>query len=43
MQLTEAGGDLTGNDKLKREGYVDEAEVKTKDVVDKVADKLRGK
>ena len=43
----EAAGDLTGNDKLKREGQVDQVAAKvrqkTDDVVDGVKDKLTDK
>jgi uncharacterized protein YjbJ (UPF0337 family) len=38
----EAVGDLTDDDKLKREGQVDQAKGKVKDAVDKVADKVTG-
>jgi len=40
-RVKEAAGDLTDNDDLKREGKVDQAEGKVKDVVDKVADKFK--
>ncbi len=36
----EAAGDLTGNEKLQREGKVDQAKGKVKETVDKVADKV---
>jgi uncharacterized protein YjbJ (UPF0337 family) len=39
----EAVGDVTGDDKLKREGKVDQGKGKVKDAVDKVADKVTGK
>jgi uncharacterized protein YjbJ (UPF0337 family) len=39
----EAVGDVTGNDKLKREGKVDRGKGKVKDAVDKVADKVTEK
>lgn len=38
----QAAGDLTDDEKLKREGRADRAEGKVKQAVDKVADKLRG-
>jgi uncharacterized protein YjbJ (UPF0337 family) len=39
----EALGDLTDNDKLKKEGSIDRAKGRVKDVVDKAADKAAGK
>jgi uncharacterized protein YjbJ (UPF0337 family) len=36
----EAAGDLTENDKLKREGKLDQAGAKAKDAVDKAKDKV---
>ena len=39
----EAAGDLTGDDKLKREGKVDRAVSSVKDTVDDVADKVKDK
>jgi uncharacterized protein YjbJ (UPF0337 family) len=36
-----AAGDLTGNDKLKREGKADQAAGKVKDAVDTVAEKAK--
>lgn len=39
-RVKEAAGDLTDNDDLKREGKVDQAKGKVKDVVDDVADKF---
>ncbi len=36
-----AVGELTGDNKLKREGTIDKAAGKTKDGVDKVADKAK--
>ena len=36
-----AGGELTDNDDLKREGSVDKAAGKAKDLVDKAADKAK--
>lgn len=38
----EAAGDLTDDERLRREGKADQAEGKVKDAVDKVADKVRG-
>ena len=38
-----AAGEITGDDDLKREGSVDKAAGKAKDVVDKVADKAKSK
>ncbi len=40
-RIKEAAGDLTDNDDLKREGKVDQATGKVKDVVDKIADKIK--
>jgi len=42
-RVKEAAGDLTGNDKLKREGKADQASGKIKGFVDDVKDKLTGK
>ncbi|HEV8462896.1 MAG TPA: CsbD family protein [Gaiellaceae bacterium] len=42
-RMKEAAGDLTGNDDLKREGKVDQAEGKVKDKVDEAADKVKDK
>jgi uncharacterized protein YjbJ (UPF0337 family) len=39
----EALGDLTDNDKLKKEGSIDRAKGRVKDVVNKAADKAAGK
>ena len=39
----QAVGDVTGDDKLRNEGKVDQAKGKVKDAVDKVADKVSGK
>lgn len=36
----EAAGDLTGDDRLQREGKVDQAAGKAKDAVDTVKDKI---
>lgn len=41
-RIKEAAGDLTDNDDLKREGKIDQATGKVKDVVDGIADKLKG-
>ncbi len=41
-RLKEAGGDLTGDRKLKNEGKVDRATGSVKDKVDDVADKAKG-
>lgn len=38
-RVKEAAGDLTDNDRLKREGKVDQASGKIKDFVDDVQDK----
>ena len=40
-RVKEAAGDLTDNEDLKREGQVDQATGKVKDVVDDVADKFK--
>jgi uncharacterized protein YjbJ (UPF0337 family) len=40
-RLKEAGGDLTGDDSLKREGKVDKASGKAKDAVGNVSDKAK--
>ena len=39
--VKEAGGDLTGDDSLKREGKVDKGSGKVKDAVGGVTDKLK--
>jgi uncharacterized protein YjbJ (UPF0337 family) len=39
-RVKEAAGDLTDNDKLKREGKVDQAAGKVKEKVDDVKDRL---
>jgi uncharacterized protein YjbJ (UPF0337 family) len=39
--LKEAGGDLTGDDSLKREGKVDQGSGKVKDAVGGVSDKVK--
>lgn len=38
-----AAGEITGDEKLKREGQIDKAEGKTKEAVDKTADALKHK
>jgi len=40
-RVKQAAGDLTDNDRLKREGKTDEMAGKAKDGLDKAADKLR--
>ena len=40
-RLKEAGGSLTGDDSLKREGKVDKASGKVKDTVGDVSDKAK--
>ena len=40
-RVKEAGGALTGNDSLKREGKVDKASGKVKDAVGGAADKAK--
>ena len=40
-RVKEAAGALTGDEKLKREGKVDQAAGKTKQVVEKVIDKAK--
>lgn len=39
-KVKQATGDLTGNEKLRRQGKADELAGKAKDAVDKVRDKL---
>jgi uncharacterized protein YjbJ (UPF0337 family) len=39
--LKEAGGDLTGDDSLKREGKVDQGSGKVKDALGNVTDKVK--
>ena len=39
----EAVGDVTGDDKLKKEGKLDRGKGKVKDAVDNVADRVKGK
>ena len=41
-RVKNAVGDLTDNEDLKREGDIDKASGKAKEVVDKVAHKARG-
>jgi len=40
-RLKKAAGELTGNERLKREGDVDKASGKVKKATDKVADKAK--
>ena len=40
-RVKEAAGDLTDNDRLKREGKLDQGEGKVKETVDNVADKVK--
>jgi uncharacterized protein YjbJ (UPF0337 family) len=40
-RVKEAAGDLTGDDKLKREGKVDKATGRAKEGVEKAADKVK--
>jgi uncharacterized protein YjbJ (UPF0337 family) len=40
-RLKKAAGELTGNERLKREGDVDKASGKVKKATDKVADKTK--
>ena len=42
-RVKKAVGELTGNDKLKREGEIDKVAGKVKQGVDKVKDTLQGK
>jgi len=37
----EAAGDLTDNERLEREGKVDQGKAEAKDVVNKVGDKIK--
>lgn len=39
-KIKQAVGDLTDNDRLRREGKIDEVAGKAKDVIDKVKDKI---
>jgi uncharacterized protein YjbJ (UPF0337 family) len=39
--LKEAGGDLTGDDSLKREGKVDQGSGKAKDALGNVTDRVK--
>jgi len=41
-RIKEAAGALTGNDKLREEGKADQAVGEAKEVVQKVADKVKG-
>ena len=38
----EAAGDLTGDEDLKREGKIDQATGKMKDLVERASDKIKG-
>jgi uncharacterized protein YjbJ (UPF0337 family) len=40
-RVKEAAGDLTGDEDLQREGKLDQASGKAKDVIDDVADKAK--
>ncbi len=40
-RLKKAGGELTGDDSLKREGEVDKASGKIKDATESVTDKIK--
>ena len=40
-RVKEAAGAITGNDKLRREGKIDQAAGKTKEAVDKAIDKTK--
>jgi uncharacterized protein YjbJ (UPF0337 family) len=40
-RVKEAAGAITGNDKLRREGKIDQAAGKTKEAVEKVVDKTK--
>lgn len=40
-RVKEAAGDLTDNDDMKREGKVDKAKGKAKDVIDDAGDKVK--
>jgi uncharacterized protein YjbJ (UPF0337 family) len=42
-RVKEALGDLTDDDRLKKEGSIDRTKGRVKDVVDKAADKAAGK
>jgi uncharacterized protein YjbJ (UPF0337 family) len=42
-KIKQAAGDLTGNDKLHREGKVDEMAGKAKNAVDDAIDKVKDK
>jgi uncharacterized protein YjbJ (UPF0337 family) len=42
-RVKEAAGDLTDDDDLKREGKVDQATGKVKEVVDSLSDRIKGK
>lgn len=40
-RVKEAAGDITGDDRLKREGKVDQGAGKVKDGVEKVTDRIK--
>ena len=40
-RMKEAAGDLTDNERLEREGKVDQGKAEAKDVVNKVGDKIK--
>lgn len=40
-RVKEAAGDLTDNERLEREGKVDQGKAEAKDVVNKVGDKIK--
>ena len=40
-RVKEAAGDLTGDDRLKQEGKVDQGAGKVKDGVEKITDKIK--
>ena len=40
-RIKEAAGDLTGDDELQREGKLDQASGKAKDVIEDAADKAK--
>ena len=42
-KMKQAVGDLIDDEKLKREGKIDETAGKSKDAIDKAKDKLKGK
>jgi len=40
-RMKEAAGDLTDNERLEREGKVDQGKAEAKDVVNKIGDKIK--